>query len=180
MAQDSVGTELSQALVDHADRIVGYLYTLGASASQIEEVVQEVAVSAGTCTEKPDSAIAWLLTVARRRFIDLIRRNGAKRQQEYPISALVEAVESALAENDDEDGPPDAVATLRGCLDRLAPRARELINLRYWGSLSPPEIAGRMQWSEPAVRVALHKARRVLEECLQRDARRRKDGHGDI
>ena len=46
------------------------------------------------------------------------------------------------------------IAKLRLCLESLAPRAREIVELRYQQAHNPPEIARRVNWSVDAVHVA--------------------------
>jgi RNA polymerase sigma factor (sigma-70 family) len=173
MPAEPPSSQLSQALVTHLGRIQGHLLVLGADRTQAEEVIQELAVSAASAAgdgEVITEPLAWLLTAARRRFIDLLRRSTVRRQRELPVEGLSLAIEDALAEHpEEEDSMAELeVATLRRCLARLAPKARELINLRYWSNLSPLAIAERLEWGDASVRVALSKARRTLEECMRR------------
>lgn len=162
---------LEKSLVDHHARIFGYLVVLGADHAQAEEVIQEVAVSAAAARATvPDSALAWLLTTAQRRFVDLLRRTQVHRRHEQPVAELANAVEAALAETDDDEESSDStfeITALRRCLGRLAPRAREIIELRYWQGLPSSDIAARIGWSDATVRVTLSKARRLLETCVR-------------
>ena len=57
---------------------------------------------------------------------------------------------------------------LRDCLVHLAPRARELTELRYLEQLAPSAIAERVKWTVNAVNVALTRVRRQLRECADR------------
>lgn len=178
MADDAGPRPLVQILADQGDRVAGYLYALGADPPQVEDVVQEVALAAAASAEQPESPLAWLLVVARRRFQDALRRAKVRRRTEQPITELVEAVELAMAEPDPgaDAGDGAEVAALRACLERLAPRAREAIDLRYWKGLGPDAIAASMGWSEAAVRVALSKARKAIETCVRRALRGGEDG----
>lgn len=171
MADEPLPNLLSLALTEHLGRLRGYLLVLGADQMQVDEVIQELALSAADAAEVPDNPLAWLLVAARRRFVDLLRRRTVRQGRELPIDGLMLAIEETLSEEDDKDdemaiGDLDA---LRRCLRRLAPRARELIDLRYWSNLSPADIATRLGWGSAAVRVALSKARRTLEDCMRRD-----------
>ena len=72
------------------------------------------------------------------------------------------------AEAVDESEWQQRVEDLRRCLDRLAPRAKELIWKRYHGAQMPEQIAAGIGWKVNAVRVALTRARDVLRECLEK------------
>jgi RNA polymerase sigma-70 factor (ECF subfamily) len=56
---------------------------------------------------------------------------------------------------------------LQKCLNRLAPRAREIVWLRYHNAKKPKEIALVMGWTSNAVNVALTRARTFLRECVE-------------
>jgi RNA polymerase sigma factor (sigma-70 family) len=69
-------------------------------------------------------------------------------------------------------GPETVLASQRsllaGCLDKVAGRSRELLELRYVEGLTPPLIAKRMNWSVGAVNVGLSRARQFLRDCARR------------
>ncbi len=163
---------LEQGVIDHQERIIGYLVVLGANREQTEEVIQELAVSAaGARGIQPASVIAWLLSTARCRFIDLLRRSSVRHRRELPVAELDAALADVLtepSEDDDDDPTRENLSALNRCLARLAPRARELIRLRYWDDLPSSDIAARLGWTDAAVRVGLSKARRALDTCLRR------------
>ena len=46
-----------------------------------------------------------------------------------------------------------------------------MMYLRYYGEHSPAQIARLVSWTPNAVRVALSRARTVLQECLERGMR---------
>ena len=68
----------------------------------------------------------------------------------------------------DEDSFKDRMAALQGCMGKLAPRAYELVMLRYHNDQMPEQIAVTVGWSVNAVRVALSRSRQLLRECLDR------------
>jgi RNA polymerase sigma-70 factor (ECF subfamily) len=79
----------------------------------------------------------------------------------------LEAVAAVAGEEDDAWAPKREA--LEQCLKRLAPRAREILELRYSDEhLPPPEIASRLSWTVGAVHVALSRARKFLQECTRR------------
>ena len=51
------------------------------------------------------------------------------------------------------------LSTLGHCMEQLAPRAREIIDMRYREECRPAEIAKRLSWKTESVHVALSKAR---------------------
>lgn len=55
---------------------------------------------------------------------------------------------------------------IRALLGQLAPRDREVFELKVYGNLSPAEIADRLGIDRNAVDQAVHRARKVLRELL--------------
>jgi RNA polymerase sigma factor (sigma-70 family) len=60
-----------------------------------------------------------------------------------------------------------ALEALRTCLARLAPAAREIIQLRYFSQYGPSEISRLRECSVNAVNVTLARARTALRVCMQ-------------
>jgi RNA polymerase sigma-70 factor (ECF subfamily) len=137
--------------------------------NRAEDVFQEVFL---TVTRKADdyqggtNFLAWARSIARLKALEAFRsRKGT------PASLDPEALDAVLAAaeeeaEDDWEGRREALAK---CLDQLAPRAREIVELRYSEEhLAPPAIADRLRWSVNAVHVALSRARKFLQECTRR------------
>ena len=61
----------------------------------------------------------------------------------------------------------ERLEVLLACLERLAPRAREIVRLRYHEEQEPQEIARQLRWSPAAVSVALSRARQLLRSCVE-------------
>jgi RNA polymerase sigma factor (sigma-70 family) len=94
--------------------------------------------------------------IARNRSIDLVRRRGRAPAPEPPSSQNVEQVALDRIE----------AAHVREALDRLPPRERALLVLRYWEDQPADAIARSLGMTEGAVRVALLRARRALGGLL--------------
>jgi RNA polymerase sigma-70 factor (ECF subfamily) len=137
-------------------------------ANRAEDVFQEVFL---TVTRKahdfdPNSNfLAWARSIARLKVLEACRasRGGPSLLEPEAIDALCEAAEEPTEDWDERR------QILARCLQKLAPRAREIVEMRYSvEQLSPPMIAQRLSWSVNAVHVALSRARKFLQECTRR------------
>ena len=72
--------------------------------------------------------------------------------------------------------PEDEMDHLRQCLDKLAPKTRRIVNLKYVEGLSGIQIAELVGSRVHSVYVALTRAHRNLQSCI--GERRRLEGHG--
>jgi RNA polymerase sigma-70 factor (ECF subfamily) len=167
--------EVQKLFLRHSGVLRGFILGLLADRSLAEDALQETFL---TITRKAEqfapgsNFLAWARSIARIKVLEACRasRDGVSRLGQEALEAL--AQEAPHAEDDWEERRE----ALARCLDQLAPRAREIIGLRYSDDhLAPPAIAGLIQWSVNAVNVALSRARKFLQECTRR--RLAQEGH---
>ncbi len=110
-----------------------------------EDCLQDAVVSAMDHWQKtglPKSPAAWLITAARRKAIDRLRRdrNFASRQDE--ISYLIELDNQALDDGEAELIPDERLEMIFTCCHpALAEKTRIALTLRTLGGLTTEEIA---------------------------------------
>lgn len=153
----------------HAVSLRGYLLGLLADRAAADDVFQEVfltVVRRGGDFRRDGDFPAWARGIARNKVREYYRqRKRAFPFDEQLLELLAEAAEQVQESTSQLDRQRDALSR---CLDRLAPRARQIVDLRYAEKpLSPPEIAERLAWTTSAVHVALSKARAFLRDCTQ-------------
>ena len=76
-------------------------------------------------------------------------------------------VEALAASAPVEARDDSKLAALPGCLTKLAPQARRVVELFYEHEHKPQEIARILSWTPAAVSVALSRARRFLRKCIE-------------
>lgn len=107
---------------------------------------------------------AWLRGIAR----NLILKDAHQRRRFVPL--LDEFVEAAWADRDDgskQDPLGNEKDALARCRQRLTPRLKQLVALRYDENLSCAEVAVKAGVGESAVKVGLLRAREALAKCVQ-------------
>jgi RNA polymerase sigma-70 factor (ECF subfamily) len=160
--------EVQRLFLRHAGVLRGFILGLLPDHNRAEDVFQEVFL---TVTRKAGdfrpgtNFIAWARSIARLKVLE-----QARASQSSPHLLGQEALEAVMATVEEVDDTwADRRAALARCLEQLAPRAREILELRYSDDfLSPPVIAERLSWSVGAVHVALSRARKFLQECTSR------------
>ncbi len=117
----------------------------------------------------PDKPAAWLLTTARRRAVDLLRR-----RQTYAAKLAILKVEAERAETERLDAPagdPDVIGDDRlrlfftCCHPALAADARVALTLRYLAGLSTAEVARAFLVPETTMAQRLVRAKRKIREA---------------
>lgn len=160
--------EVQRLFLRHAGVLRGFILGLLPDHNRAEDVFQELFL---TITRKAGefcsgtNFLAWARSIARLKVLEQLRA-----QQNVPHALDPETLEVLLlAAEEAEDRWDERREALAHCLKQLAPRAREILELRYSDDfLPPPAIAARLSWSVNAVHVALSRARRFLQECTRR------------
>jgi RNA polymerase sigma factor (sigma-70 family) len=145
-------------------RLLATLIRTVGDLSIAEEAVQEAAIAALAEWPRsgvPDHPRAWLTTTARRKAIDIIRRERARTGKEQ---AGVQLMELSRA-----DDPPDTVLRddllrliFTCCHPALAPESRVALALRTLCQLSTAQVAAVMLTSEAAAAKRLTRARQKI------------------
>ena len=117
--------DVQQLFVRHQQAVLGYVLSIEPNFADAQDIVQEaflvVSRKAKTWTAGTDF-LAWACTVARYETLHFQRTRGRR------AGRLDEDVVELLYADDEVTEPElrHRVSILRGCLDRLAPRAKEL------------------------------------------------------
>lgn len=159
---------VQQLFVRHQGQLKAFLLALRPNFALVEDVLQEVflTVSSRAAEFEPETNfLAWARSIARFKLLEALRRR--------PDVALdAETIASLAAACPDNWGEDAKLAALSACLTSLAPKAQEIIRLRYHREHSPPEIARLLSRSVNSIAVALAKARVALRDCIQQQLQR--------
>jgi RNA polymerase sigma-70 factor (ECF subfamily) len=160
-------THVQSLFVQHMAAVRGFVVSLVSDFSLADDVMQETFL---TVTQKAadfqlgTNFRAWVMKIARYKTLQLLEKARPFQDRFAP-----EVIAALSAQDGAEDWHMEQqIAKLRLCLESLAPRAREIVELRYQQAHNPPEIARRVNWSVDAVHVALSKARVTLRDCISR------------
>jgi RNA polymerase sigma-70 factor (ECF subfamily) len=136
---------------------MAYLMAILRDFDAAEEVLQNAAVvivEGATAGEPIRNFRAWAKEIIRRQALYRLRQQRRDENRFRPISPeLFEAISVTFLEEELEAVPGD-IRALRQCLERITPRQRELVALRYERHQSFEQIstaAGR-NWPKDAGR----------------------------
>jgi RNA polymerase sigma-70 factor (ECF subfamily) len=155
---------VQQLFVRHQGELKGFVFALWPDFAEVEDIMQEVFL---TVTRKaPDFSLetnflAWARSIARYEVFNARRKRGRTQVK----AEVLEALEASCPEG---WAAEPKLAVLARCMERLAPKAREIMQLRYQHEHGPIEIASLLGRTVSSVSVALAKARIVLRECVER------------
>ena len=151
-----------------APRLIAGLTRLVRDLGVAEELAQDALVAAleqWPADGVPDNPGAWLMTTARRRAIDQIRRNETYRRKVAEVGRdLEEATPDIGTVVAEDDGIGDDLLRLVfvACHPVLSTEARAALTLRLLGGLTTDEIARAFLVPEPTVAQRIVRAKKTL------------------
>jgi RNA polymerase sigma-70 factor, ECF subfamily len=155
-----------QLYTSHVASVHRFCLSQVGEAAAAEDITHDTFIRAYAAYQRvrPAEGIArtWLISIARNLSTDHHRRHGRWRR-------LLERQRRVVAEQRDLESLAEERSQLRvvaAALAGMPPRDRELIGLRVAADLSYREVGELMGMSEPAAKVATHRALRRLRERL--------------
>ncbi len=147
--------------------IRAYIAGMGIASHEVDDVAQDVYIEFYKNQKRMPAdlePIRWLKGIARNVCLNHIRRSARRGRlhREALAEMLIEA-ESEATRNM-EEGP--AQLALEKCIEKLPDKSKRLVTLRYTEDRSSDAIAELMDSSAQAIRVALHRIRGSLKDCI--------------
>lgn len=157
--------EVLQHFVHHQPRIKGFILALLPDFAAAEDVLQETFLVAQRKANefRPGTHfLAWVFQIARFQVMKA-QQTHHRNAERFSETVLESLAECAPMKPWDEH----RLSLLAGCMEKLAPQSRRILDLFYQDEHRPQEIANRIGWAASAVSVALSRSRRALRECIE-------------
>ena len=132
-----------------------------------EEVIQECYIriwsSAGQFDPSAASPLTWMVSIARNRAIDLMRKR---------IEAAIEDEPDAMDVASDTPDPlarremNEELKRLLGCVGKLEPERQRLVLLAYYNGWSREQLADKFDTPVNTVKTWLRRSMLEIRECL--------------
>jgi RNA polymerase sigma-70 factor (ECF subfamily) len=146
-------------------RLRSYFRRHGLEAGSTEDAAQETlrrALEALASKRIREGRVeGWLFSTARHVLVDILRERRRSAQTNQTLDDLAADDDAASRAELEEQR-----ALLKGAVDALPARYREVIRLRHCSELGYREISERVGISVGAVGVRLYRARRMLQRRL--------------
>jgi RNA polymerase sigma factor (sigma-70 family) len=127
-----------------------------------EDAVQDALLDAQRqwATQRPDDPQAWLVTAARRRYVDRVRSDVRRREREDRVVML----EAPLG-HDPAQGDDTLLLLLLCCHPELPRSGQVALTLRAVAGLTTAQIANAYQLPESAIAQRITRAKRRLADA---------------
>jgi RNA polymerase sigma factor (sigma-70 family) len=167
-AREAVDASLDRVLREERSRLIASLVRILGDWDLAEELVQEAAVAAlehWPADGLPRNPGAWLMTTARRRAIDRLRRDARFRQRLVQLGEEADEMERPIPTG----GPLAADDRLRliftCCHPALSREAQVALTLRTVGGLDSAQVARAFLVPEATVAQRLVRAKRKIRDA---------------
>jgi RNA polymerase sigma factor (sigma-70 family) len=152
-------------------RVIAGLTRLTRDVGLAEDLAQEALVAAleqWPQSGVPDNPAAWLTATAKRRAIDLFRRNAVAERKHEELARELEALEQTSPDLDStlDNAISDDLLRLVfiACHPILPTESRAALTLRLLGGLTTDEIARAFLTPEPTIAQRIVRAKRTLAD----------------
>ena len=144
-----------------------YIYALVPAPEDAQDVFQETVVALWKNFGQYDSSRPFTPWACRFAYYEVLnfRKRSRHATQWLDDDLIGRLAEDRLAHQSDLDGRRDA---LPKCLEKLPPKARELLEHRYHQGLSIQEIARRTGRSANTLYKVMERVRHWLADCIER------------
>ena len=170
MAASDIHQQVEAVFRIERTRLIAGLARMTRDLDRAEELAQDALVAALTAWPEsgvPDNPGAWLMTTAKRRGLDGLRRDQmlARKHAELTRDLAAgradptEAIEAAM---DDDIGDEVLGLIFTACHPALSAEARAALTLRLIGGLSTDEIARAFLSSEATIAQRIVRAKKTL------------------
>jgi RNA polymerase sigma-70 factor (ECF subfamily) len=159
-AFEALYDELSPAVYGLACRVVR-------DPARAEDVTQEVFLDVWRQATRFDMergrAKTWVMTIAHRRAVDVVRRSEAQKRQDH----------HGRPEEVSHDEPGDAViaaeehGSVRDCLETLTDLQLESVRLAYFNGYTYGEVATLLEKPLPTIKTRMRDGLIRLRDCLE-------------
>ncbi|MCX4301331.1 MAG: sigma-70 family RNA polymerase sigma factor [Alistipes sp.] len=152
----------------YRDAIRRLLVQRSGNASDADDLLQETFIKVYINLHKysPEYTFGqWVYTIARNTFIDFVRR----RQDDLSIDERFTAPASSSPTPEERFINLQQRTQIEGYLERLSPRYRQLIVLRFFDELSYEEIAAKLALPLGTVKTQIHRAREQMCRFIQNE-----------
>lgn len=155
---------LQTLMTDHGGAIRSVALRVVRNQTLADDVVQDTFLGFWDAPEKFDAARgslrSFLLTIAHRRAVDVVRSEVARSRRELkpPDPVVIDVEEEVWSRSLSE--------SVRSALDKLPKAEREAISLAYLGGMSYVEVARQLEQPEGTVKSRIRSGMKKLSVAL--------------
>lgn len=142
-----------------------YLQRTGGNADDTDDLIQEIFVKAFLHLDRYDKKYTfgqWIYTIAKNTFIDYVRKRRDDLSIDNTRGEYIRQPVSLTPTPEENIIHAQQRIQLEAHLEKMSPKYRQLIELRFFKDLSYEEIAAQLKLPLGTVKTQIHRARNQL------------------
>ena len=159
--------EFIELLTGAQSSVFGYILSLCHDHAKAQDILQETNVTLWRKAEDFEPGTNFTAWACRTAYFHVLnhRRKASREQLVFDEDVL-----DYLAERQEDrvSGSQDRIAILRGCLEKLPPDQRALVDQRYEPGGSVQDMAEESGKSVGSISQALYRIRATLQRCVEK------------
>jgi RNA polymerase sigma-70 factor (ECF subfamily) len=162
------GEELMVLIASSQKPLFAYIRTLIGPTPDVEDILQEVNLVLWRKSHEFDGRgqfLSWACHIAYLQVLAYFQKRRRERCVRFEEYVLADLASDTAAEVERID---DRLEALQSCLAKLSSSRRRMILLRYEEGGSVQKVAGELERPAGSVRLALHRVRQQLADCIER------------
>ncbi len=162
-------TRAAQIFLSHHDFVKGVALKYAPWPGLMEDIAQQVFLEFMAKEQRWDleNDLRPLLATMTRHVAMRLWRDRTRQRPEV-VQKLADHIRLLAEESELPPRYEEEVGLLRGCLQKLPEKSRDLIQMYYYSDVSTPQIAEQLEMKADTVCRALSRVREKLRECIQR------------
>jgi RNA polymerase sigma-70 factor (ECF subfamily) len=157
---------LLRLLLAHRGMLLGYILSIVRESHLAEDVFQDaslIILRKGDVLQEDDDFPPWSRKVVRFEALNAVRKKNKSPELLEP--AMLDLLEQHWCADEETE---ESTLALRECIDKLSPKARRLIELRYVAGIPGNVLAERLNQPANTIYVALSRIYRTLASCVKK------------
>ncbi|WP_299378353.1 sigma-70 family RNA polymerase sigma factor [uncultured Tateyamaria sp.] len=157
---------MKQLYQDHADAVARFVRPRIRDAAEADDIVHDTMLSVwrGAAGFQGRSSVrSWILTLARNKTVDHIRK-----QARVTLGEADEALPDDAPNAEEVLGASQDAARLKACIDQLPERQRTALHLVFYEEMTCAQAASVEATSDGTVKSRIYHAKQLLMRCLSR------------
>lgn len=150
----------------HSVRVYRFVFRMVRDSTTAEDIVSQVFLDVWKSAaqfEGRSQVSTWLMSIARFKALTALRHRRHENIDQDDVLAIADQSETAEMSLD----RASTGAILRGCIERLSPAHREIVDLVYFHEMSVEEAAKVIGIPQATVKTRMFYARKALGEMLR-------------
>lgn len=162
-------TRAAQIFLTHHDFVKGVALKYAPWPGLMEDIAQQVFLEFMAKEQRWDleNDLRPLLATMTKHVAMRLWRDRTRQRPEV-VQKLADHIRLLAEESELPPRYEEEVGLLRGCLQKLPEKSRDLIQMYYYSDVSTSQIAEQLEMKADTVCRALSRVREKLRECIQR------------